>query len=61
MTLKVEEMHCMNCVKRIGSALQNEGIAFEINLEEKSVRIDNDKAYLVIDMLDNLGFNAIVN
>ena len=57
-TLKVEEMHCMNCVNRISSALKTEGIKFEIELEEKIIRIDPEKVDLVIDILDDLGFTA---
>lgn len=59
-TLKVEEMHCMNCVNRISSALKAEGIKFEIKLEEKIIRIDPEKVDLVIELLDNLGFTAIL-
>ncbi len=57
-TLKVEEMHCMNCVNRISSALKAEGIKFEIKLEEKIILIDPEKVDLAIDILDDLGFTA---
>lgn len=57
-TLKVEEMHCVNCVNRISSALKAEGIKFEIELEEKIVRIDPEKVELVTELLDDLGFTA---
>ncbi len=57
-TLKVEEMHCMNCVNRISSALRAEAIEFEIELEEKIVRVEPENVERAIDLLDDLGFTA---
>ena len=57
-TLKVEEMHCMNCVNRISSALKAEAIEFEIKLEEKIVRVEPENVERAIDLLDDLGFTA---
>lgn len=59
-TLKIEEMHCINCANRISSALKTEGIKFEIDLEEKSVKIDSEKTELAIEILEDIGFTATI-
>jgi copper chaperone CopZ len=59
-TLKVEQMHCINCVNRISSAFKSEGIGFEISLEDRSVRVEDDKEDLAIKLLDDLGFDAVL-
>lgn len=58
--LKVEEMHCENCVRRISFSFEAEGLKFEINLEERTVSVEEDKVDLAIDLLDDLGFSTLV-
>ncbi|NLG02693.1 MAG: heavy-metal-associated domain-containing protein [Clostridia bacterium] len=55
-TLKVEQMHCEMCVKRIDEALKERGIECEINLAEKTVRIEAGRKKEVLEILDDLGF-----
>ena len=43
--IKVEDMHCGHCVSRIDNALNEVGIKHQINLEEKTVIIDNFNSY----------------
>ncbi|MFI3227400.1 MAG: heavy-metal-associated domain-containing protein [Clostridia bacterium] len=57
--LKVEDMHCEMCVKRINNALTEAGIAFEISLEDKTVSVDEAKVAQAIEELDDLGFDAV--
>ena len=38
--IKVEDMHCENCVKRINNALREADINFEVDLEAKIVTVD---------------------
>lgn len=57
--LKVEEMHCGVCVSRISNALAEAGISFEVNLEAKTVSVEDSKVDLAIDELDDLGFDAV--
>ncbi|NLL91406.1 MAG: heavy-metal-associated domain-containing protein [Ruminococcaceae bacterium] len=59
-TLKVEQMHCINCVNRISSAFKTEKIGFEISLENRIVRVDDGKVNLAIELLDDLGFDAVL-
>lgn len=56
--LKVVDMHCEKCVKRISEALTNENIKFEINLEEKIVSVQEEKLAMAVETLDDLGFSA---
>lgn len=56
--LQVPEMHCMNCVNRINKAMEEEGIAHQVNLEEKTVAVDEGKVKEAVELLDDLGFSA---
>lgn len=56
--LKVEEMHCPVCVSRISNALTEAGIQFEVDLDSKTVSVEESKVDLAIDELDDLGFEA---
>ncbi len=58
-TLHVEDMHCQMCVSRISNALTEAEIAFEIDLDTKTVCVDEDKVDLAISELDDLGFDAV--
>lgn len=59
-TLKTEEMACGHCVERIDKALAGEGIAHEIDLAAKTVKVDVTEEGLaeVVELLDDLGFTA---
>jgi len=56
--LKVPNMHCGMCVERISKALNAEGIAFEISLENKTVTVDEAAVAAVTETLDDLGFDV---
>ncbi|MFI3324840.1 MAG: heavy-metal-associated domain-containing protein [Clostridia bacterium] len=57
--LKVEDMHCPVCVKRISNALTQADIKFEVDLESKTVSVEEGKVEQAIEELDDLGFEAI--
>jgi len=54
--INVLEMHCNNCINRISKALAEEGITFEISLEEKTVSCAEADVDKVNEILDDLGF-----
>lgn len=56
--LKVEDMHCEVCVKRISNALTEAGIEFEVDLKNKTVSVEESKVEQAIEELDDLGFDA---
>ncbi len=57
--LKVDDMHCEMCVKRISNALTEANIKFEVSLSSKTVEVEDSKIALAIDELDDLGFDAV--
>lgn len=59
-TIKVENMNCGHCVKRIDEALKELKLEHEVNLEEKTVKVTADKMQMldVIAALDEMGFDA---
>lgn len=57
-TLKVPEMHCEMCVKRITKALADAGIDCEISLADKTVAVDEAMVAAAKAALDDLGFGA---
>jgi copper chaperone CopZ len=59
-TLKVPEMHCNNCVKRITNALNEAQLKFEVSLENKTVTIDGCEECVkkAVSELDDLGFSS---
>lgn len=60
--LKVNEIQCENCTKRISNALSEAGLKFEVSLTTKTVIIDGNEAEVkkAIEELDDLGFSAII-
>mgnify|MGYP003435461708 CR=1 FL=1 len=56
--IKVNDIHCENCVKRIDNALEETGIKFEVDLESKIVTVDGCEHCLktAMDELYDLGF-----
>ncbi|HPF54345.1 MAG TPA: heavy metal-associated domain-containing protein [Eubacteriales bacterium] len=59
--LKVEGMHCENCVKRIEKALKAEGLKYKLSLADKTVTIDGCEHCVktALATLDDLGFDAV--
>ncbi len=57
-TLKVKDMHCSKCVQRISNALQEENIAFKVDLSAQTVCVEEKDKENVVDILDDLGFTA---
>lgn len=57
--LNVADMHCEKCVSRISNALTEAGVTFEVNLEAKTVSVEDGKVDLAIEELDDLGFEAV--
>lgn len=60
--IKVADMHCEKCVSRITNLLNEEGLDFEVNLEDKTVTIDGCQHCVktALEALDDLGFEGVV-
>ncbi len=58
--LKVADMHCEMCVKRITNSLNDAKLSFSVSLQDKTVSIDGDENTLktAISALDDIGFEA---
>lgn len=58
--IKVEGMHCKNCVKRISEALTEKGLKFEVSLENGTVSIDGCDHCLSTakEIIYDLGFDV---
>ena len=61
-TIKVPDMMCENCVKRITNALTDADLKFEVSLADKTVTIDGCQNCLKTAMgeLEDLGFTPAV-
>lgn len=61
-TIKVPDMMCENCVKRITNALTEAELKFQVNLAEKSVVIDGCQHCVktAVTELEDLGFTPEV-
>jgi copper chaperone CopZ len=61
-TIKVPDMMCENCVKRITNALTEAELKFSVSLEAKSVTIDGCEHCLktAVEELEDLGFTPEV-
>ncbi|MBE6996138.1 MAG: heavy-metal-associated domain-containing protein [Ruminococcaceae bacterium] len=59
-TIKVPEMMCQNCVRRITDALTAAGLTFSVSLETKTVAIDGCQHCVAtaVSELEDLGFSA---
>ena len=57
-TLKVPDMHCSMCVKRITDTLNAANLKFSVSLDDKTVTIDGDEAAVATakSELDDIGF-----
>lgn len=60
--INVEDMHCEKCVERITNLLTEEGLDFEVSLEDKTVTIDGCEhcVRLALEALEDLGFEGVV-
>lgn len=60
--LKVDGMHCGKCVARIEKAMKEDEIAVTVSLEDKTVTVDGCEHCVkkAIEVLDDLGFDAVV-
>ncbi|WP_455716340.1 heavy-metal-associated domain-containing protein [Anaerosporobacter sp.] len=57
--LHVKEMSCNHCVSRIDKVLTDAGIAHTIELENKTVTIeDSNSVAKAIEEMDDIGFTA---
>lgn len=58
--IKVADMHCEKCVERITKLLTDEGLDFQVSLDNKSVTVDGDEhcVKMALEALDDLGFTA---
>ncbi len=59
-TLKVPDMHCENCVKRITKALSEAKLSFTVSLKDQTVEIEGgeDTVETAVAALDDIGFEA---
>ena len=57
-TVKVADMHCEHCVKRIKKAMEELGVSAEINLEKTLVVLEGDGLLLktAVEEIYDLGF-----
>lgn len=57
---KCEEIMCEGCAARISKALTGANILHQVNLEAKTVTIQDDKeAAKAVEILDDLGYRAV--
>lgn len=55
--LNVKDMMCQHCVSSIEGALKEAGIAGKVNLDTKTVEIENDSAVdQAMSVIDEIGF-----
>lgn len=59
-TIKVNNMTCEHCVKRIDEALKKLNLDHTIKLDTKTVEVDANKLQLfeVFEALDEMGYEA---
>lgn len=60
-TFYCEDMACGHCVSRIETALKEAGIAHQVDLETKTVKIEGEDTVIATSMeiLDDLGFTPV--
>lgn len=61
--ISVEDMHCERCVERITKALDETGINFKVDLENRTVTVDGCENCLksALTELEDLGFTPQMN
>ena len=59
--LKVPDMRCENCVKRITNALTDLKLNFSVSLQDKTVSIEGDENAVnsATNALDEIGFETV--
>jgi len=57
-TIRVPDMMCENCVRRITNALTEANLKFQVSLEAKTVTVDGSDvcAKTAVNELEDLGF-----
>lgn len=59
-TFKCEEMMCGHCVSRIDTVLSEAGIGHQIDLDSKTVSLnEDDRVEEAKELLDDLGFTPV--
>lgn len=60
--IKVKDMHCENCVKRISGLFDEEGFTYKVDLDNKKVFVDGDEKIIkkALEALDDLGFDGVI-
>lgn len=60
--IKVADMHCEKCVERISKLLTEEGLNFQVSLDNKTVTVEgcDSCTKTALEALDDLGFTAKV-
>ncbi len=56
-TIKVNDMHCPKCVERISKAIDIAGFKAEVDLETKTVTVEDCYYARTVEILDDLGFD----
>lgn len=56
---KVNDMMCGHCEKRIKDAFEKAGISAQVELESKTVKVDEKDEKAASELLDDLGFDAV--
>lgn len=61
-TLRVPDMMCSNCVRRITKALEAEGMKFTVSLGKKTVELDEgaEKVPAAVAALEAAGYKSEV-
>ena len=61
--IKVPDMHCEKCVERITKLLTEEGLDFQVSLENKTVSVDGCEHCVktAVEALDDLGFETQIS
>lgn len=58
--LKVDEIHCENCTRRIKNALSEANIEHTVSLKEKTVTVNPKDVESVQEILETLGFDSVI-
>ncbi len=59
-TLKIEGMHCMNCVARVEKALTALGATVKVDLESATATVEGvENEALLKETVEDLGFDVI--
>ena len=58
--LKIPNMRCENCVKRITSALNEAKLDFSVSLRDQTVSVEGDESAVnaAVSSLEDIGFEA---